>query len=210
MNEDPHKEQPLSPTRLRRRPDPMAGTWENEVVPLLKTASSLRPIDIIRQLSNRCPQINAGTRRTLERRIRQWRITNTASSDASRLPVRSTSEEAASAPATFSFLRAAHQGVLLQIDLPYDAKSHDSIRDILENCKSARLSQRNKAMLALALVCRLPLRHLVQYPVASSPSLYRWKHIFEIFGFKALMRPISRERLRCQDPNLEKMTLLSG
>jgi hypothetical protein len=187
MNEDPHKEQPLSPTRLRRRPHPMAGTWENEVVPLLKTASSLRPIDIIRQLSNRYPHINARTRRTLERRIRQWRITNTASSDASRLPVRSTSEE--------------HQGVLLQIDLPYDAKSHDSIRDILENCKSARLSQRNKAMLALALVCRLPLRHLVQYPVASSASLYRWKRIFEIFGFKALMRPISRERLRCQDPN---------
>jgi hypothetical protein len=205
MNEDPHKEQPLSPTRLRRRPDPIAGTWENEVVPLLKTASSLRPIDVIRQLSNRYPHINAGTRRTLERRIRQWRITNTASSDASRLPVRSTSEEAASAPATFSFLRAAHQGVLLQIDLPYDVKSHDSIRDILENCKSARLSQRNKAMLALALVCRLPLRHLVQYPVASSASLYRWKRIFEIFGFKALMRPISRERLRCQDPNLGKM-----
>lgn len=59
--------------------------------------------------------------------------------------------------------------------------------------------------MALSVVCRVPISHLARYPVASTASLYRWKHIFEGSGFKALIEPVSRARLRCNDPDVEKM-----
>jgi hypothetical protein len=64
-----HKQAP----RGRRRPDPLAGVWEGEVVPLLKSAAALRPIAILEEIRRRHPEIGRGIRRTLERRIRAWR-----------------------------------------------------------------------------------------------------------------------------------------
>jgi len=64
------------PPRERRRPDPLAGVWDSEVVPLLKDAPGLRPIAIFEELCRRHPELSAGTRRTLERRIQAWRAVN--------------------------------------------------------------------------------------------------------------------------------------
>ena len=49
---------------------------EARVVPLLKDAPGLRPIAIFEELCRRHPELSAGTRRTLERRIRGWRAVN--------------------------------------------------------------------------------------------------------------------------------------
>ena len=59
--------------RERRRADPFADVWDNEVVPMLKAAPGLRPIAVFGELCRRHPDLGAGTRRTLERRIRAWR-----------------------------------------------------------------------------------------------------------------------------------------
>lgn len=59
--------------RDRRRPDPLAGVWESEIVPILKTAPGLRVVAIFGELLRRHPEIDPGVRRTLERRIRTWR-----------------------------------------------------------------------------------------------------------------------------------------
>jgi transposase InsO family protein len=59
--------------RLRRRPDPLAGVWENEIVPILQAAPGLRPVAIFEEIVGRHPEIGSGVRRTLERRIRAWR-----------------------------------------------------------------------------------------------------------------------------------------
>ena len=64
------------PPRERRRADPLAGVWDSEVVPLLKDAPGLRPIAIFEELQLRHPELSAGTRRTLERRIQAWRAMN--------------------------------------------------------------------------------------------------------------------------------------
>jgi hypothetical protein len=59
--------------RGRRRPDPLEAVWDSEIVPMLTAAPSLRAIAILDELRRRHPQIDAGVRRTLERRIKQWR-----------------------------------------------------------------------------------------------------------------------------------------
>ena len=59
--------------RSRRRPDPLAGIWDAEIVPLLRSAPGLRPIAIFEEMRRRHPDLGEGVRRTLERRIRQWR-----------------------------------------------------------------------------------------------------------------------------------------
>jgi hypothetical protein len=59
--------------RGRRRPDPLAGIFETEIVPMLKAAPGVRPIAIFEEMVRRHPELGAGIRRTLERRIRAWR-----------------------------------------------------------------------------------------------------------------------------------------
>ena len=59
--------------RERRRPDPLAEVWDSEIVPILKAAPGLRPVAIFEEILRRHPELGAGVRRTLERRIRGWR-----------------------------------------------------------------------------------------------------------------------------------------
>lgn len=59
--------------RGRRRPDPLAGIWDLEVLPLLQAAPDLRPIAVLEEILRGHPAMSPGIRRTLERRIRAWR-----------------------------------------------------------------------------------------------------------------------------------------
>jgi len=59
--------------RSRRRPDPLSDIFDTEVLPLLKSSPGLRPVAIFEELLRRYPDLSAGIRRTLERRIRAWR-----------------------------------------------------------------------------------------------------------------------------------------
>lgn len=59
--------------RERRRPDPLAGIFEEEVVPLLTQTPGLRPVALFEELMRRHPELDPGVRRTLERRVRTWR-----------------------------------------------------------------------------------------------------------------------------------------
>jgi len=58
----------------RSRPDPFADVWDTEVVPMLANAPQLQAITILRKLQDdHAGQYPDSTRRTLERRVRQWR-----------------------------------------------------------------------------------------------------------------------------------------
>jgi transposase InsO family protein len=76
FEKDPRLPSQKKTRRERRRADPLAGVWDSEVVPLLKDAPGLRPIAIFEELCRRHPDLSAGTRRTLERRIQGWRAVN--------------------------------------------------------------------------------------------------------------------------------------
>ena len=58
----------------RTRPDPLAGLWDQEILPLLQAAPGLRPVTLLIELARLHPgQIDASSRRTLERRIATWK-----------------------------------------------------------------------------------------------------------------------------------------
>lgn len=59
--------------RGRRRPDPLADIFEAEIVPLLAASPGLRAVAVFEEIQRRHPEIDAGVRRTMERRIRAWR-----------------------------------------------------------------------------------------------------------------------------------------
>jgi transposase InsO family protein len=76
IEQDPRPpSQKISP-RGRRRPDPLAGIWDSEVVPMLKAAPGLRSIAVFAEMRRRHPDLGEKVRRTLERRIRAWRAVN--------------------------------------------------------------------------------------------------------------------------------------
>jgi hypothetical protein len=59
--------------RGRRRPDPLIAIFDSEIVPMLEAAPGLRSIAIFEEMQRRHPELPEGVRRTMERRIRQWR-----------------------------------------------------------------------------------------------------------------------------------------
>ncbi|RVD70253.1 IS21 family transposase, partial [Mesorhizobium sp. M4A.F.Ca.ET.029.04.2.1] len=59
--------------RERRRPDPLADIFDTEIVPLLRAASGIRSVAIFEEMLRRHPELGAGIRRTIERRVRSWR-----------------------------------------------------------------------------------------------------------------------------------------
>ena len=72
IEQDPRLPSQKKMPRGRRRQDPLAAVWDSEVVPLLKSTPGLRPVAIFDEIRRRHPEIGAGVRRTLERRIRTW------------------------------------------------------------------------------------------------------------------------------------------
>ncbi|MBI1981609.1 MAG: IS21 family transposase [Methylocystis sp.] len=73
LENDPRLPSQRKAPRSRRRADPLETVWDSEVVPMLKAAPALRPIGVFEELRRRHPGLDPGVRRTLERRIRNWR-----------------------------------------------------------------------------------------------------------------------------------------
>jgi hypothetical protein len=60
--------------RGRTRPDPLAGVWEEELVPLLHRSPALTPITLLEHLQRQKPDVDwVPHHRTLQRRVRQWK-----------------------------------------------------------------------------------------------------------------------------------------
>ena len=70
---DPRLPSQRQAPRERRRPDPLLHLWDAEIVPLLVAAPDLRPVAVFDEMKRRHPELSEGVRRTIERRIRQWR-----------------------------------------------------------------------------------------------------------------------------------------
>ena len=73
IEQDPRLPSQTKVPRGRRRPDPLAGIFDKEVVPMLEASPGLRPIALFEEICRRHPELDPGVRRTLERRVRAWR-----------------------------------------------------------------------------------------------------------------------------------------
>jgi hypothetical protein len=73
LEKDPRLPSQKNVLRERRRPDPLADIFDAEIVPMLRAAPGLRAIAVFEEMARRHPELGAGIRRTLERRIRSWR-----------------------------------------------------------------------------------------------------------------------------------------
>ena len=73
LESDPQLPSQRPTVRSRRRPDPLAGIFDEEVVPLLQQTPDLRAVTIFEELLRRHPELPPSVRRTLERRVRRWR-----------------------------------------------------------------------------------------------------------------------------------------
>src|SRR5437870_6783081 len=73
---DPRLPSQKKEPRGRRRPDPLADVWDSEIVPWLAAAPGRRTVAIFEEICRRRPEIAAGVRRTLERRVAGWRALN--------------------------------------------------------------------------------------------------------------------------------------
>ncbi len=76
IDHDPRS--PSEKKRIRRhaggKPDPLAGLWDEHILPLLTQAPGLRPITVLEQMQLLHPDRDLNpARRTLERRMRTWR-----------------------------------------------------------------------------------------------------------------------------------------
>jgi hypothetical protein len=70
---DPRLPSQKAAPRGRRRPDPLIAIFDSEIVPMLEAAPGMRVIAIFEEMRRRHPQLPECVRRTMERRIRQWR-----------------------------------------------------------------------------------------------------------------------------------------
>jgi hypothetical protein len=73
IEDDPRLPSQKKVPRGRRRADPLATLWDEEIVPILKAAPGVRAIAVLEEIRRRHPEITANIRRTLERRMRAWR-----------------------------------------------------------------------------------------------------------------------------------------
>ena len=76
IENDPRLPSQTPRPRGRRRPDPLIAIFDAEIVPMLEAAPDLRPIAILEEMQRRHPEVPDSVRRTMERRIRQWRALN--------------------------------------------------------------------------------------------------------------------------------------
>jgi transposase InsO family protein len=73
IEDDPRLPSQKKVPRGRRRRDPLATLWDEEIVPILKAAPGIRAIAVLEEVRRRHPEVSANIRRTLERRMRVWR-----------------------------------------------------------------------------------------------------------------------------------------
>lgn len=66
--------QTASAPRGRRRPDPLVGIFDEEVVPILERTPEIRAVALFDELLRPHPLLSPGVRRTLERRVQAWRL----------------------------------------------------------------------------------------------------------------------------------------
>jgi hypothetical protein len=214
----PLREAPRLPSqkkepRERRRPDPLADVWDDEVVAILKAAPGLRPIAIFEELIRRHPELGAGVRRTLERRIRAWRGLNGPDQEV----IFRQEHENGSIESSHGHLKRALAALLLRVsrdfdDLPAWRRFVDEIVGRHNARYAKRIDQERTALKAL------PPRKTADFEEVNvdvtSSSAFTLRKVFytvpsRLIGHRLLVR-LYDDRLECFQGSTHIVTLRRG
>ena len=168
-------------TRRTRR-SKLSDVWDGEALPYLAENPRVSAKDVYQHLRDISPLlVSAAQRRTIERQYKLWK-----------------NEPILKNPLDYTtFFHSAHQGYL-NISLFTDQESiSPDLQLLIRSAKSLPLKKRNRAILALAVLQRIPLAHVHRYLKISSSTAYRWAKIFQDGGTKALLFPDTARSLKC-------------
>lgn len=114
IEQDPRMPSQKKVPRERRRPDPLAGIFDEQIVPLLEATPALRPVALYEEPMRRHPEPGPGIRRTLERRVRAGRSRTRAMGSSPRpRPIARARASASGFSRRYSATRHYHENRLL-------------------------------------------------------------------------------------------------
>jgi transposase len=159
-------------TRRTRR-SKLSGVWDGDALPYLAENPRASAKDVYLHLRDVFPLlISAAQRRRIERQYKRWQ-----------------NEHGLTPLSNLTFFHSAHQGYL-DISL-FDERERifPDLPLLIRSAKSLPLKKRNRAILALAVLQRIPLAHVCRYVKISKSTAKRWAKIFQDGGAKALLFP---------------------
>ena len=114
--------------------------------------------------------VSSAQRRTIERQYKKWQNTH-----------------GLTLLADLAFFHSAHQGYLDTTLFDEQERNSPDLSLLIRSAKSLPLKKRNRAILALAVLRRIPFVHICRYLKISKSTAKRWAKIFQDGGTKALL-----------------------
>jgi transposase len=167
-------------TRRTRR-SKLSGVWDGDALPYLAENPRASAKDVYLHLRDVFPLlISAAQRRTIERQYKRWQ------NEHGFIPL-----------GNLTFLHSAHQGYLDMSLFGEQEINSPDLPLLIRSAKSLPLKKRNRAMLALAVLQRIPLVQMCRYLRISKSTAKRWEKIFQDGGAKALLFPDTARSPKC-------------
>src|SRR5262249_37418158 len=147
-------------TRQTRR-SKLSGVWDGDALPYLAENPRASAKDVYVHLQDVFPLlVSVAQRRTIERQYKRWQ-----------------NEHGFTPLANLTFLHSAHQGYL---DISLFGEQQTISPDLpllIRSANSLPLKKRNRAILALAVLRRIPLVQVCRYLKISKSTARRWTKI---------------------------------
>jgi transposase len=171
----------------RPRRNKLSGVWDSGALPYLVQNPKVSAKDVYEHLRKTYPLfVSTAQRRTVERKYKTWQIESGLTSIENNI----------------AFFHSAHQGFLDPSSLGEQAKTSLDLPDLLKYAQSSSLKRRNRAMLALAVLNQISLRHAWRYLKISASTGHRWAKIFQEGGARRLLFPGVQKPPKCASESL--------
>jgi len=165
--------------RTRRRK--LSGVWDGDALPFLAKNPRASAKDVYMHLRDVFPLlVSSAQRRTIERQYKKWK-----------------NEHGFTPLANLTFFHSAHQGYLDITLFGDQERNSPDLPLLIRSAKSLPLKKRNRAILALAVLRRIPLGQVCRYLKISKSTAKRWAKIFQDGGAKALLFPDAARSPKC-------------
>jgi len=166
----------------RDRRNEFSNVWDTGALPYLAEHPKTSAKEVYLHLRENFPWlVSPSQRRTVERKYNTWKTERAVSVEED--PV--------------VFLHSAHQGRLDLSSLCERAKNSPDLPTLLRCAKSASLSKRNRAILALAVLSGISLKHVWRYLKISASTSKRWAEKFQEGGATSLLFSDIRTPPKC-------------